>query len=144
MVVVVVGIVKYIAVVGCWYLLVLLILLFYCWLLILAGIVNSAVNIVGCCYLLVLLILFVLLIMLLMLLLVLLILLLMLVVLLVLYKCYGVLHRLGYARISRGRLTDTEIQMAKFRLPAYDGEPDNNTPTKNAQDVPQWTHFPAT
>ena len=59
-------------------------------------------------------------------------------------KCYAVLYRLGYARISRGRLTDTEIQIGKFRLPAYDGEPDNNAPTKNAQDVPEWTHFPAT
>ena len=51
--------------------------------------------------------------------------------------------RLGYARISHGGLTDTEVQVGKFRLPDYNGEPDNEQMTQSPQDVPQWTHFPA-
>ena len=51
--------------------------------------------------------------------------------------------RLGYARISHGGLTDTELQVGKFRLPEYSGEPDNEKLTYNPEDVPTWTHFPA-
>ena len=50
--------------------------------------------------------------------------------------------RLGYARVSHGGLSDTEVQIGKFRLPDYDGEPDNDRMTHDAQDVPEWTHFP--
>ena len=50
--------------------------------------------------------------------------------------------RLGYARISHGGLTDTELQMGKFRLTDYDGEPDHEELTYNPQEVPTWTHFP--
>ena len=50
--------------------------------------------------------------------------------------------RLGYARVSHGGLSDTEVQIGKFRLPDYEGEPDNDRMTHDAQDVPEWTHFP--
>ena len=50
--------------------------------------------------------------------------------------------RVGYARISHGGLSDTEVQVGKFRLPDYPGEPDNEVVTHNKDEVPQWTHFP--
>ena len=52
--------------------------------------------------------------------------------------------RLGYARISHGGLTDTELQVGKFRLPDYQGELDNEEITYEPQEVPPWTHFPDT
>lgn len=51
-------------------------------------------------------------------------------------------NRVGYARISHGGLSDTEVQVGKFRLPDYLEEPDNEVVTQNPDEVPQWTHFP--
>ena len=50
--------------------------------------------------------------------------------------------RVGYARISHGGLSDTEVQVGKFRLPDYPGEPDNEVMTQSPGEVPQSTHFP--
>ena len=59
--------------------------------------------------------------------------------LLLLFLC-----RLGYARVSHGGLSDTEVQIGKFRLPDYDNEPDNDRMTHDSHEVPEWTHFPTT
>ncbi|XP_064404769.1 PGAP2-interacting protein-like isoform X2 [Halichondria panicea] len=58
------------------------------------------------------------------------------------YIFYRGLIRLGYARISHGGLSDTEVQIGKFRIPSSPAEPDHSTVTQNPEDVPAWTHFP--
>ena len=50
--------------------------------------------------------------------------------------------RLGYARVSHGGLSDTEVQIGKFRIQDYPDEPDNLVVTTNPSDVLEWVHFP--
>ncbi|KAM7440366.1 Protein cwh43 [Porites harrisoni] len=58
------------------------------------------------------------------------------------YIMYRGLIRLGYVRISHGGLSDTEVQMAKFRIPSP-GKPyqDNDLLTTSAKDVPNDVRF---
>lgn len=56
---------------------------------------------------------------------------------------YRGLVRLGYARISHGGLSDTEVQMAKFRIPpAGTTYQDNEILTTSPKDVPENLRFP--
>lgn len=59
------------------------------------------------------------------------------------YIMYRGLIRLGYARISHGGLSDTEVQLAKFRIP-YPGKQfqDNEILTNSGKDVPESIRFP--
>ena len=56
---------------------------------------------------------------------------------------YRGLTKLGYARISHGGLSDTEVQMAKFRIPKEgDKDQDNTKMTTVVSEVPKWQRFP--
>lgn len=60
------------------------------------------------------------------------------------YILYKKLHRTGYARVSRGTITDTEIQSGKFVIPKP-GEPYDKTYLQNRVDegdVPEDRRYP--
>ena len=59
------------------------------------------------------------------------------------YIMYRGLVRLGYARISHGGLSDTEAQIAKFRIPlAGEKYQDNVILTTSPKDVTEDIRFP--
>eukprot|EP00118_Oscarella_pearsei_P012108 m.86124 g.86124 ORF g.86124 m.86124 type:complete len:758 (+) comp36491_c0_seq1:34-2307(+) len=58
------------------------------------------------------------------------------------YIFYKKLIRLGYARISHGILSDTEVQLAKFRIPESPNEKDNSRISITPTDVPERIRFP--
>lgn len=51
--------------------------------------------------------------------------------------------RLGYARISHSGLSDTEAQLAKFRIPNSPDDPDHGRITTQPDDVPEYLQFPS-
>ena len=58
------------------------------------------------------------------------------------YILYRGLTRLGYARISHGGLSDTEVQQARFRIPAAGEQAqDNRAVTTSARNIPATLHF---
>lgn len=66
------------------------------------------------------------------------------------YILYKRLRRVGYARVSRGTITDTELQVAKFRIPESDeeirelealGEDERDRQVKE-KEVPKGWRFP--
>nr|CAB3234973.1 PGAP2-interacting protein [Phallusia mammillata] len=57
------------------------------------------------------------------------------------YIMYRDLIRLGYARISNGGLSDTELQMARWKIPSSVEESDNGKLTLNPDDVPSSRRF---
>ena len=60
------------------------------------------------------------------------------------YIMYRGLVRLGYVRISHGGLSDTEVQMAKFRIPpAGEKHQDNDILTTSPKDVAENIRFPS-
>ncbi|KAK7422059.1 Protein cwh43 [Neonectria punicea] len=67
------------------------------------------------------------------------------------YILYKRLQRVGYARVSRGSITDTELQVAKFRVPKSDDEisrleilPEKKRNWRvEEKDIPKGWRFPA-
>ncbi|KAH9905601.1 Frag1/DRAM/Sfk1 family-domain-containing protein [Xylariomycetidae sp. FL2044] len=69
------------------------------------------------------------------------------------YILYKRLQRVGYARVSRSTITDTELQVAKFVVPrgeaekaaiaAIDGVPEARNRRVGERDVPEGWRFPA-
>ncbi|XP_065187009.1 PGAP2-interacting protein-like [Sycon ciliatum] len=59
------------------------------------------------------------------------------------YVFYRGLIRQGFARITHGSLTDTEMQVAKFRVKSSATEPDNNQIVYGVDKVPMHLRFPA-
>ncbi|XXH02108.1 Protein cwh43 [Hypoxylon texense] len=69
------------------------------------------------------------------------------------YILYKHLQRVGYARVSRSTITDTELQVAKFVVPksdaekaqvaALDSDPEMRNRRVNEHDVPEGWKFPA-
>ncbi|KAI1810388.1 Frag1/DRAM/Sfk1 family protein [Poronia punctata] len=69
------------------------------------------------------------------------------------YILYKRLQRVGYARVSRSTITDTELQVAKFVVPTWDGKKakvmalENDAEARNRQakekEVPESWRFPA-
>ena len=60
------------------------------------------------------------------------------------YIMYRGLQRLGYARISKGHLSDTEVQVGRFHLPVnVENFNDNDVLTKSVKDVPAGSRFPS-
>ena len=58
------------------------------------------------------------------------------------YIFYKQLVRQGYARISHGGLSDTELQLARFSIPSGDeGEHDNEIYQLDAGSVEEWKRF---
>ena len=49
--------------------------------------------------------------------------------------------RLGYARVSHGGLSDTEVQMAKFEIPDSKKFDDNDVLTTDKNDVDERIRF---
>lgn len=58
------------------------------------------------------------------------------------YIFYRGLVKLGYARISHGGLSDTEVQVGKFLIPKDPDQQDNLEMTQDPEKVPEWVHFP--
>ncbi|RYP07918.1 hypothetical protein DL764_002189 [Monosporascus ibericus] len=69
------------------------------------------------------------------------------------YILYKYLNRVGYARVSRGMVSDTELQVAKFVVPkgeeekaqiaVLDGDPQGRNRRAQERDVPESWRFPA-
>ncbi|EDV21484.1 uncharacterized protein TRIADDRAFT_59992 [Trichoplax adhaerens] len=59
-----------------------------------------------------------------------------------LYILYRDLIRLGYARISRGIISDTEVQTAKFEIPSSANYEDNSETTHDCKKVPIDARYP--
>ena len=58
------------------------------------------------------------------------------------YILYRDLQRLGYARVSRGHLSDTEVQMARFRLMTQANSKDNTELVTDPENIDEDCRFP--